>query len=188
MCIGSASRWTLLLRGEACNAAGHVRFGMPITDFASLPDRARVWVFAADVPVADATQLLAAVDAHLSQWAAHGVPLLCARDWRDDRFLAIAVDEAATGASGCSIDGLFRTIGRVQSAVGADLLASGRVAWRASDGAIQVESQQQFGARAAAGEVTRETPVFETLVETVAGWRASFEKPAGESWAKGLVG
>ncbi len=160
---------------------------MPRTDFASLPDRARVWVFAADVPVADATPLLAAVDTHLSQWAAHGVPLLCARDWREDRFLAIAVDEAATGASGCSIDGLFRTIGRVQAAVGADLLASGRVAWRASGGAIHVEPQQAFSARAAAGEVTRETPVFETLIETVAGWRAGFEKPAGESWAKGLV-
>ncbi len=186
--MGSAARWTLLVRGEACNAEGHVRFGMPITDFASLPDRARVWVFAADVPVADATPLLTAVDAHLSQWAAHGVPLLCARDWREDRFLAIAVDEAATGASGCSIDGLFRTIGRVQSAVGADLLASGRVAWRASDGTIHVESQQTFSARAAAGDVTRETPVFETLAETVGAWREAFEKPAGESWARGLVG
>ncbi len=173
---------------EACNAPAHVRFSMPHTDFASLPDRARVWVFAADVPVADATPLLSAVDAHLSEWAAHGVPLLCARDWRDDRFLAIAVDEAATGASGCSIDGLFRTIGRVQSTVGADLLASGRVAWRDVTGAIHVESQHEFRARAAAGDVTAETPVYETLVETVGGWRVAFEKPAEESWARGLLG
>ncbi len=179
---------TLLVGEEVCNARGDVRFRMPRTEFASLPDRARVWVFAADVPVADATPLLAAVDAHLSQWAAHGVPLLCARDWRDDRFLAIAVDEAATGASGCSIDGLFRTIGRVQAAVGADLLASGRVAWRDPHGAIHVESQHEFSARASAGDVTRETPVFETLVETVAGWREAFEKPAGASWARALVG
>lgn len=166
---------------------GVVPFGMPRTDFADLPDRARVWVFAADKPVVDPAPLLQAVDAHLSQWAAHGVPLLCARDWREDRFLAIAVDEAATGASGCSIDGLFRTISRVQQAVGADLLASGRVAWRDQHGEIHVSTQGEFAAGVTAGEVTKDTPVFETLIETVGGWREEFEKPAGESWARGLV-
>ena len=160
---------------------------MPRTELSQLPDDARVWVFAADAPVADAIPLLSAVDAHLAQWAAHGAPLLCARDWRDDRFLAIAVDESATGASGCSIDGMFRTIARVQSAVGADLLASGRVSWRDAHGAIHVATQQEFSVRAAAGDVTRETPVFETLTDSVGGWRSAFEKPAGESWARGLL-
>jgi hypothetical protein len=166
---------------------GAVSFRMPHTDFAALPDRARLWVFAADTPVADPSPLLQAVDAHLSQWAAHGVPLLCARDWREDRFLAIAVDEAATGASGCSIDGLFRTIGRVQSAIGADLLASGRVAWRDQQGRIRVSTQAEFAAGVAAGDVTKDTTVFETLTETVGGWRAAFEKRAEESWARRLV-
>jgi hypothetical protein len=165
-----------------------VRFSMPRTDIADLPDHARLWVFAANAPLHDAAPLLAAVDAHLAQWAAHGAPLLCARDWRDDRFLAIALDESAAGASGCSIDGLFRTIARVQGAVGADLLASGRVAWRDAQGAIHVTSQQEFSARAAAGDVTRATPVFETLTESLGGWRTAFEVPAGESWARGLLG
>lgn len=160
---------------------------MPRTELSHLPAHARLWVFTADAPVADPSPLLAAVDAHLAQWAAHGAPLLCARDWRDDRFLAIAVDESATGASGCSIDGLFRTIARVQSTIGADLLASGRVSWRDAHGTIHVASQQEFSACAAAGDVTRETPVFETLTETVYGWRSAFEKPAGESWARGLL-
>lgn len=161
---------------------------MPRTELLELPDHARLWVFAADAAVVDPAPLLAAVDAHLTQWAAHGVPLLCAREWREGRFLAIAVDESATGASGCSIDGLFRTIARVQSGIGADLLASGRVAWRDAGGAIHVAPQHEFSTRVAAGDVTRETPVFETLTETVGGWRSAFEKPAGESWARGLLG
>ena len=41
----------------------------------------------------DAAKLLAAVDAYLMQWKAHGHPLTAARDWRDDRFLAIGVDQ-----------------------------------------------------------------------------------------------
>ena len=160
---------------------------MPRIDFPAIPDRARLWVFAADTPVADPSPLLQAVDQHLSQWAAHGVPLVCARDWRDDRFLAIAVDEAATGASGCSIDGLFRTIGRVQQQLGADLLASGRVAWRDADGAIHVTPRGEFESLATSGAVTQDTPVFGTLAESVGEWRSTFERPARESWAAGLL-
>lgn len=160
---------------------------MPRIEFSAIPDRARLWIFVADVPVVDPAPLLSAVDGHLAQWAAHGVPLVCARDWRDARFLAIAVDEAATGASGCSIDGLFRTIGRVQSQVGADLLASGRVAWRDEAGAIRVASRGEFEAQAVAGIVGADTPVYETLADTVGAWRAHFERPASESWVRALL-
>ena len=160
---------------------------MPRIDFSSIPERARLWVFVADVPVADPAPLLQAVDAHLAQWNAHGVPLVCGRDWRDDRFLAIAVDEAATGASGCSIDGLFRTIGRVQSQINVDLLASGRVAWREPNGQIRVSTRAEFEALAASGAVDANTRVYETLVETVGEWRTRFERPAAESWVRALL-
>jgi len=160
---------------------------MPHIDFSAIPDRARVWVFVADVPVGDPALLLSAVDAHLAQWAAHGVPLLCSREWRDERFLAIAVDEAATGASGCSIDGLFRTIGRVQAQVGADLLASGRVAWRSGDGQITVSSRAEFEAIAARGDAGADTPVYSTLADTVGEWRTQFARPANESWVRSLL-
>lgn len=160
---------------------------MPRIEFSDIPDRARLWVFTADVAVADPAPLLNAVDGHLAQWAAHGVPLVCARDWRDARFLAIAVDEAATGASGCSIDGLFRTIGRVQAQVGADLLASGRVAWRDGEAGIRVAPRAEFEALAATGRVDAGTLVYETLVDTVGEWRERFERPAGDSWVKALL-
>ena len=45
------------------------------------------------------------VDAFLDQWNAHGSALTCAREWRDDRFLAIGVDQSTAGASGCSASG-----------------------------------------------------------------------------------
>ncbi|MCC7052776.1 MAG: hypothetical protein IT355_05875 [Gemmatimonadaceae bacterium] len=160
---------------------------MPQTDIHDLPDSARLWIFVADRPVTDATPLLAAVDAHLAQWAAHGVPLRCARDWRDDHFLAIAVDEAATGASGCSIDGIFRVIARTQSALGADLLASGRVAWRDMAGTIRVTPRADVEALAVAGTITPATPVYETVIDTVGAWRHHFVRPARESWAAALL-
>jgi hypothetical protein len=160
---------------------------MPHVDFSSLPDTARAWVFAADASIADPSPLLAVVDAHLDQWAAHGVPLVCAREWSDDRFLVIGVDEAATGASGCSIDGLFRILSRTQVALGADLVSSGRVAWRNADGEIRVSTRTVFEAFAEDGVVHRATPVFSTLAETVGEWRAQKSVAASESWASGLL-
>jgi hypothetical protein len=144
-------------------------------------------VFAAADPVrgAAADALLARVDAFLATWAAHGVPLRCARDWRDDRFLAVGVDQSLEGASGCSIDGLFRTLHMLEPTLGTTLLGGGRVYWRGADGAVQVADRERF-ARQAGGDAA--LPVFDTTVTTADGWRARFERPLAESWHAQLVG
>jgi hypothetical protein len=159
---------------------------MPRTDLSALPDTARLWIFTAERPIPATAQetLLREVDAYLETWAAHGAPLICARDLRERRFLAIAVDEAATGASGCSIDGLFRTLARVQPSLGVDLLSSGRIAWRSQDRQVM---RDDFEALAVQGVIAPGTPVFNTLAETVGAWRHAFEQPAHESWVRELL-
>jgi len=76
---------------------------MPRTTFDTLPADARLWIFAADRELAprEREYLLGTVDQFLDHWQAHGHPLTSGRDLRHDRFLLIAVDEAAAGASGC---------------------------------------------------------------------------------------
>ena len=102
---------------------------MPLVPFHTLPDDARLWVFGASDPIKGerALPLLAAVDEWLANWKAHGEPLTCARDWRDDRFLGIGVDQSTAGASGCSIDALFRVLQDLQGTLGTSLLGGGRV-------------------------------------------------------------
>jgi hypothetical protein len=160
---------------------------MPIVDFAALPDSARIWIFASDTPLtgAAADTLLAAVDHFLSGWKAHGVPLTCARDWRDGRFLAIGVDVTAESASGCSIDGLFRTLREIEREVGTRLVGGGRVFYRTRSG-IQTATRDEFVERIRAGDIAWETPVFDTSVTEVADWRSRFETPAGIGWTAGF--
>jgi hypothetical protein len=162
---------------------------MPRLDFGAMPDGARLWVFgAADaVTGSAASTLLAAVDATLDQWRAHGVPIVCAREWRDDRFLAIAADETATGASGCSIDSLYHALEQIEAAVGTSLTGSGDVFWRDADGVVQRSDRPTFRAAAAAGDVSEATPVFDTAILTAGAWRAGFEKAARESWHAKLL-
>ena len=163
---------------------------MPKVEFSAMPDTARVWVFGAAAPVVgDAREaLLSAVDAYLSKWHAHGAPLYCARDWRDDRFLAIAVDEAATGASGCSIDGMFRTLVGAEPQIGTSLVGGGTIFWRDRAGEVQSAARSAFIAAAKTGDVAMETLAFDTTVSTAGEWRARFERPVAESWHAKLVG
>lgn len=159
---------------------------MPIIPFETLPDSSRVWVFASDRTLAGAPAdtLLAAVDNFLADWKAHGIPLRCARDWRDDHFLAIGVDITAEHASGCSIDGLFHRLQELQREIGAQLVGGGRVFYRAN-GSIETTDRSEFVARVGRGEVKGETPVFDTSLTDAAAWRTRFEQPASAAWTAG---
>lgn len=162
---------------------------MPLVPFAQLPPDARVWVFGASRPLddADAARLLAAVDAYLAQWKAHGAPLTVGREWRDDRFLVVGVDQRTAGASGCSIDALYRTLQGLEGALATSLVAGGRVFWRGSDGTVLGGGRDAFAAAAARGEITRETAVFDTTVALAAQYRDAFERPAAASWHEQLL-
>jgi hypothetical protein len=162
---------------------------MPTIPFSGLPADARLWVFAASDPIRGerADELLHAVDAWLSQWSAHGEPLTCARDWRDDRFLAVGVDQTTAGASGCSIDALFRILQKFQGDLGTSLLGGGRVFYRNRDGKIETAPRQSFSERAAAGDVDADTMVFDTSVTTAEAYRSNFTRRASESWHRELL-
>lgn len=157
---------------------------MPHVAFDTLEPNARAWVFGSSVALDEdrRKQLLSAVDEHLSQWRAHGVPLVCSRDFRDDRFLVVAVDESATGASGCSIDGLFRTLQSLQSVLSTTLVDGGPLFYREASGRVVCVDRAGFSDAVAAGNITGDTPVFDLTVANVADWLAGFEKPARESW------
>ena len=162
---------------------------MPRVPFESLPGSARVWVFASAQPLSDeaAQQLLGAVDRYLDTWAAHGVPLRCARDWREQRFLTVAVDEAATGASGCSIDGLYRSLQGLERVLSTSLLAGRRVFFREPSGSVASSTRDGFAELGAAGSVGLSTRVFDTSVTTLDDWRQRFETTAEQSWHRELM-
>ena len=162
---------------------------MPIVNFGSLPDDARVWVFGTDraLDAAAAQRLLGVVDAHLAQWAAHGTPLQSARDWRDDHFLTVAVDQRTAGASGCSIDALFRQLQTLERELAVSIVGGGRVFYRDNIGASQSTDRAGFAELADRGAVSAETMVFDPTVTTLGAWRTSFERRASESWHGSLI-
>jgi hypothetical protein len=146
-------------------------------------------MFAASVPITGdrATLLLNAVDEWMAEWKAHGEPLTCARDWRDDHFLAIGVDQSTAGASGCSIDALFRVFQELQGSLGTSLVGGGRVFYRSREGKIEAVTRRDFESRAAAGDVDAATVVFDTSVTTAGDYRTRFENRAEDTWHRELI-
>jgi len=162
---------------------------MPRISFHELPSDARVWVFASDRPLLgdEANVLLEAVDDFLSQWKAHGAPLRSAREWRDDRFLAIGVDPTAEQASGCSIDGLFRGLQQLERALATGLVAGGRVFYRDGKGVPRLALRKEVPTLFDRGVITGDSPVFDTSVTEARAWRERFELPARETWVASLL-
>jgi hypothetical protein len=162
---------------------------MPLTTFDQLPDDARVWIFGAAAPVddIDSVKLLAAVDTFLMQWKAHGHPLTAARDWRDERFLVIGVDQHTEGASGCSIDGLFRILKDLEQAVGSSLVGGGLIFFRGPGDLVCALGREDFEALARRGGASGATPVFDTTITSAGDYRARFERLASESWHQTLL-
>jgi hypothetical protein len=162
---------------------------MPTTTFESLPDSSRVWVYGADRPLDQAATetMLAETDRFLGQWQAHGHDLLSARDWSEGRFLTIAVDQEREGASGCSIDVLFRALKALEPKLGAKVVTSGLVYFRDRDGNIQAVTRDEFAELGTRGEVDGKTEVFDLSVTTLAEWRARFRSRAEDSWHASLI-
>lgn len=157
---------------------------MPLVSFDVLPGTARVWVFGSATPLdAEAERaLLQTVDAFLERWAAHGAPLTSAWDWRDHRFLTIAVDTSQAHASGCSIDGLFRELHRIDGTFGSAFLRGTTVFYRDHSGEVMAAARSAMEELAASGALTRASVVFDPTVQTLAEWRERFETVAERSW------
>ena len=157
---------------------------MPHIPFDQIPDSGRLWVFGVNRPLSEDEEstVLERVDAFLATWAAHGTPLTVARDWRFGRFLHVALDEASVPPSGCSIDAMVNTLKSLESDLGIVFVDNMPVWYRAEDGVVRA-TRAEFKAKAASGEVTSETMVFDNTVTRVGQARdGEWERPAAEGW------
>lgn len=164
---------------------------MSLVSFSVLPDSARVWCFGASRPPAgrETAALLDSMHDFVERWTAHARDLAAGIDWRDQRFLLVAVDETATGASGCSIDALHRQLRELEASLGLDLLDSTPVWYRDRSGRVSSCSRADFRDAAGRGEVGPDTPVFDLTLTRLGEVRAgAFERPASSSWHRTLFG
>jgi hypothetical protein len=159
--------------------------------FDDLPDHARLWIFGVSRALDEEEERLLqrTVDAFLSQWSAHGRPLAAARDWREGRFLMVALNPDVEPPSGCSIDALIRALRELEAELGVEMVGSAPVWFRGAEGGVERVSRARFRELASTGVVGPETPVFDLSLTVLSELRANrFEGVAAERWHARLLG
>ncbi|HYE96438.1 MAG TPA: hypothetical protein VD962_09530 [Rubricoccaceae bacterium] len=150
---------------------------------ASLPDDARLWLFAADraLSLEEQTALLDVLRPFFAGWTSHGRPVTGAAEVLEDRVVALGATLSGD-LSGCGIDQMQHALDEGAARLGVAWLSPLDVAYRDGNGWHTV-SRAAFRALAREGAVTPDTHVLDVTAATVGDLRANgVVRPAHAAW------
>ncbi len=151
--------------------------------FNSLPDHARVWIYPSNRPFLEEEiePLQSRIKEFLSQWTAHNQVLEASFELPYKRFIVIGLNQEVVQASGCSIDASVRFIQELEKQFEVVLLDKMNVTFKQGN-FLAHKPLQDFVKMAKAKSISKETVVFNNLVDNMADYKQFWEVPAGESW------
>jgi hypothetical protein len=154
-------------------------------DLKHMEDESRVWIFLSDRILNKNEQLsiTTAAGEFISGWTAHKKDLKASFELMNNCFLVIAVDEAAVGASGCSIDAMTRFIKDIGEQHSINFFNRDLVAVDKPDG-ILITTISEAGKMAAADT---SLVVYDTLAADLNEVRNNWKKRFVDSWHSNLV-
>jgi hypothetical protein len=151
--------------------------------FEELPDESRIWIYQSDRKFSDEelAEIEAALQQFVEEWAAHGTGLEASFITRYNRFIILAVNQEAQGATGCSIDASVHFIQQLEQKYSVNLLDKMNVTFRQGE-FLTHKPLIDFKKMAKDKSVSANTIVFNNLVNTVGEFNDYWEVPAAESW------
>lgn len=154
-----------------------------LVDFNELPNTARVWVYQANrsLTADEIAQIVEKLEMFVTNWKRHGDDLKASFQIKYNQFVVLAVDESFNNVSGCSIDASVSVIKELQQEFDIDLLNKMNIAFKDGD-TINIVSMQQFKEFAKADKITKDTLVFNNMVNSKADLATGWEVPASQSW------
>ncbi|HXJ99506.1 MAG TPA: hypothetical protein VNJ50_11700 [Gelidibacter sp.] len=154
-----------------------------LVDFNTLPEDSRVWIYQANRSFSDKEieEIESKLDVFLTNWAAHGSDLQAGYIIKYKRFIVIALNQNLNSATGCSIDASVQFIQQLEKEYNVDLLDKMNVSYKQGD-FIAYKTLVDFKKMAKDKAVSKNTIVFNNLVNTIMEFNESWEVPASESW------
>jgi len=154
--------------------------------FEQLPASARLWIFSSPVPL-DTALLLPPLQEFVRSWTAHQQDLRASSSLSECFFILLAVDEAQTSASGCSIDKATRFVQDLGQSLNLNFLEKRRYFYRNGDEPIHAVDHPTMQAAVQDGIVAENTLVADTLLTQVGDLHRLW-LPFGQSWHRRLFG
>jgi len=154
-----------------------------LTDFKNLPDDSRVWIYQTNRKFTEeeVTEIETKTASFLKEWTAHGSDLQAGFEIKHNRFIVIGLNQSIATASGCSIDASVRFIQTLEKEYNVDLMDKMNVTFYSGD-YIAHKPLSDFRKMAKSKSVSKNTIVFNNLVNTKEEYLENWEVPAKESW------
>ena len=154
-----------------------------LVDFNTLPDESRVWIYQANRSLTEQEiqEISKKLDVFINNWTAHGSDLSSGYDIVYKRFIVIGLNQNLNKATGCSIDASVHFIQQLEKDYAIDLMDKMNVSYKQGE-YIAYKSLADFRKMAKDKAVSKNTIVFNNLVNTIAEFKENWEVPASESW------
>ncbi|MFD2541392.1 ABC transporter ATPase [Lacinutrix gracilariae] len=154
-----------------------------LVDFNTLPEESRVWIYQANRSFTEKEieEISNKLNIFIENWAAHGSDLQAGYKVVYKRFIVIGLNQDMNQATGCSIDASVQFIQQLEKDYNVDLMDKMNVSYKQGE-FIAYKSLTDFRKMAKDKAVSKNTIVFNNLVNTVAEFNENWEVPASESW------
>ena len=155
------------------------------TLFSSLPDQARLWIYASDRTLQkdEIHQIRLLFDEFIADWHSHGRKVSAEFDILHNRFVLLAANIPDADISGCGIDASVHALEQIAHRAGFSILSGLHILYKSGAGTIESAPRPVFRQLVRTESITGETIVFDTSLTHVHQLRAgSFELPAQSSW------
>ena len=159
-----------------------------LVNFDSLPETARIWIYQCNRSFSDSEleEISEKLTAFLEGWSAHGADLKSSFEIKYKRFIIIALDQEIHAATGCSIDSSVKLIQELETIYNVDLMDKMNVSYKQGE-YVAYKTLTDFKKMAKDKAVSKNTIVFNNLVNSKAEYLEFWEVPASESWHSRFV-
>lgn len=151
--------------------------------FKDLPANARLWIYPSNRPfsASELVEIHHKIKEFLSQWMVHGTYLKSGYEIRYRRFIILGVDQNFKAISGCSIDRSVAFIQELEKTYQINLLDKMNVSFRQGEFLVY-KPLKEFRKMVKEKAVSRNTIVFNNLVNTKEEYLENWEVPVIDSW------
>jgi hypothetical protein len=154
-----------------------------LVDFSILPEESRVWIYQANRSFSEdeLQEIQSKLDIFIENWTAHGSDLQAGYTIKYKRFIVLGLNQNLNSATGCSIDASVHFIQQLEKDYKVDLMDKMNVSYKQGD-YVAYKTLTDFRKMAKDKAVSKNTVVFNNLVNNIAEFNENWEVPASESW------
>ena len=159
-----------------------------LVNFDVLPENSRIWIYQSNRSFSEVelNEISSKLNVFLHTWVAHGADLKAGFEIKYKRFIVIALDQDKQSATGCSIDASVQFIQELERVYSVDLMDKMNVSYKQGE-YVAYKTLTDFKKMAKNKAVSKNTIVFNNLVNSKSEYQEFWEVPASESWHSRFV-